>query len=90
MKNFKVKAIVRVDGVEIDNPVNPYRRGTSKRALFGWAPEQESFTKAEFITAAIELKHGGEVESVMADETMAKAWWNEFYSKYTVFQPISE
>lgn len=92
MANFKVKAVVKDKKQEIvENAANPYRLGSAKRVLMEWAMEQkEGFTKDEFLQAAMELREEGKLESVMPPMTMARAWWNEFYSKYGVFIPVEE
>lgn len=87
LKNFKVRAEVKDDKGNVLTE-NPYRRGTSKRAIMAWAMERGEFTKAEFTVAIEELLAAGEVESKMSPDICARAWWNEFYSKFRVFLPI--
>ncbi len=90
-QEIRVKAVVKDrHGKIMDTKVNPYRLGCAKRVLMGWALEQESFTKQEFLAAAEEMHQEGKVASVMASAVMARAWWNEFYSKYGVFVPAEE
>lgn len=66
---------------------NPYRLGTHKFDLFGWALEQEDgFSKAEFLKAENEIFASAEGrKSKMSDEVRAKAWWNEFANKHKTF-----
>ncbi len=88
---IRVRAVVKDrHGKVVDTTINPYRPGSAKRVLMDWAMAQESFTKDEFLAAAEELHATGQVASVMASAVMARAWWNEFYSKYGVFIPCDE
>lgn len=89
--SFRVRAVVKSrTGEVLDGAANPYRLGSAKRVLMAWAMEQESFTKDEFLAAAMELRAEGKLDSVMPPVTMARAWWNEFFSKYGVFLPCEE
>lgn len=75
--------------VKVNVTTNPYRTGTFKFLLMKWALEQtEPFTKEQFLKACLELKAEFEVTSRMSDEVMAKAWWNEFFNKHEVFEPL--
>ena len=95
MANYaKIKVIAVAK--DKDGPVegNPYRKGTAKKEIFDWAlaatEENGHFTKAQFIEAISAKVEAGDVESKMPPETCAKAWWNEFYNKYKVFELVKQ
>ncbi len=64
---------------------NPYKKGSHKWRLFGWALETVEFSKEEFIAKEVEIFHATKQFSEMSDEVRPKAWWNEFYNKHKVF-----
>ena len=91
MSKLMVTAIVRDSkGKTVENPTNPYRRGTAKRTVFAWCLSHGTFSKDDFMAAVAEMKSSGTVASVMEPKVFARAWWGEFYSKYKVLLPVDE
>lgn len=72
-----------------------YRVGTTKSALLAMSKEVGTFTKTEWLVKACELYDNGKMaQSAIADKHgsigWAKAWFNEFYNKHKVFQPVQD
>lgn len=67
---------------------NPYRKGSFKHTLMGWALEKGEFTQEEFNAALLHLKAEYEVHSKMKDEVLVRAWWNEFKNKHKTFTAV--
>ena len=65
---------------------NPYRPTSFKFHLMRWAMAQETFTKQEFFDALLAIKTEHEVVSKMNDDTLVRAWWNEFFTKSMIFK----
>jgi hypothetical protein len=70
-----------------------YRVGTTKSRLLTMSKEAGTFTKLEWLAKASELYDNGEIaESAIANRSgtigWAKAWFNEFYNKHHIFQPV--
>ena len=71
-----------------------YRVGTTKSKLLAMSKEIGTFTKLEWLEKAAEAFVEGGWESAIEEKHgttgWAKAWFNEFYNKHHIFQPVDE